>query len=237
VRVLVIAYAVFTVSLLAIGLLLTDVLDTSVGRWDTDINRWFADHRTPEWNSFTGVVTFMLNTMPVIAVAVIVVLLLAWRRRWREALILVFGLTLEITVFLSVTFVVHRPRPDVVHLDAAPMTSSFPSGHTAAAIVLYGGIAVITHRCTRRMLLRALAWIVAAGAGMIVGLSRIYRGMHHPTDVMVGALLGVACLYVAVIAVRAISKPDDVERHTPPSADDASTDGRPPEVVDWDDVA
>jgi membrane-associated phospholipid phosphatase len=235
-RVLLVAYGVLTVSLIAIGVLLTDVLDTSVGRWDNDVNRWFADHRTHAWNSLTGVATFMLNTFPVIAVAALVVVLLVWRHRWRDALIVVFGLCLEITVFLSVTFIVDRPRPHVVALNSAPATSSFPSGHTAAAVVLYGGIALITLRWTRRLLLRTLAWILAAGAGVTVALSRVYRGMHHPTDVMVGALLGIACLWVAVIAVRALSKPDDANRHTA-KTDEPTANVRPPEAVEWDVVA
>ena len=72
-RVFLVAYGVLAASLLVVGLLLTDVLDTSVGGWDESVNRWFASHRTDDWNSFTGVATFMLNTVPVIAVALVVV--------------------------------------------------------------------------------------------------------------------------------------------------------------------
>jgi undecaprenyl-diphosphatase len=237
VRVLLVGYGVLTVSLLAIGLLLTDVLDTSIGRWDNDVNRWFADHRTHVWNSLTGVATFMLNTFPVIGLAALVVVLLALRHRWRDALILVFGLCLEITVFLSVTFIVDRPRPHVVALNSAPATSSFPSGHTAAAVVLYGGIALITLRCTRRLLPRILAWMLAVGAAVAVALSRVYRGMHHPTDVMIGALLGIACLWVALTAVRALSKPHDADSTRAPTEDDSTKPARPPDAVDWDVVA
>jgi undecaprenyl-diphosphatase len=201
-RMLLAGYATLVVSLIGVGLLLTEVLDGSVGRWDSDANRWLASQRTDLGNSITSVLTFAINTMPVIAVAVVVVAVLVWRHRLREALLIVFGLTLEITVFLSVTFVVARPRPDVPRLDTTPMTSSFPSGHTAAATVLYGGIALIVLSCTGNRWLRALAWVVAAVAVLGVALSRTYRGMHHPTDVAAGIAYGAACLWFAMVAVR-----------------------------------
>ncbi len=149
-----IGYVSMVLVLLAIGGLLTHVLTASVGRWDLSVNRWFVAHRDDTGNALTGGVTFMLDTFPVIGVALIAVALFCWRRQFRAAWVIGIGLVLEITVFLSVTFVVARPRPDVVRLSSTPMTSSFPSGHTAAAVVLYGGIALGVHCCTRRPMIR-----------------------------------------------------------------------------------
>jgi undecaprenyl-diphosphatase len=115
-------------------------------------------------------------------------------------------LLVEITVFLSVTFVVARPRPAVVRLNSTPATSSFPSGHTAAATVLFVGIAIIVLGCTPRVWLRVAAWLLAVVTVANVAFARVYRGLHHPTDVMVGALFGLACLAVAALAVRAATR-------------------------------
>jgi undecaprenyl-diphosphatase len=157
--------------------------------------------------------TFMLDTFPVVGIAVVAVALLAWRRRLREASVIAVGLILEILVFLSVTFVVARPRPAVPRLSSTPMTSSFPSGHTAAAVVLYGGIALAIHVGTRNGVVRFMAWVVAAAIVIGVGTGRVYRGMHHPTDVIVGACFGVACLWCAWLAVRGLwGTGDDIVR-------------------------
>ena len=128
-------------------------------------------------------------------------MLLAGRLR-RQVTVLAVGLVLELSVFLSTTYVVHRPRPDVDALDSVPATASFPSGHMAASVVLYGGLALIgsslvSVRSVRRWLLVA-AGLMALG----VGFSRVYRGLHHPSDIVAGGAFGLACLAAAVLAAQ-----------------------------------
>jgi undecaprenyl-diphosphatase len=201
-----IGYVVLTALMLGIGLLLTHALDGSVGDWDRHVNETFERHRTNGWNDVTSVSTSGANTEPVVVAAAVVVGLLALRRRWREAGLLTIALFLEITVFLSVTFLVDRPRPSVRHLNSIPSTGSFPSGHTAAATVLCVGIALIVASLTRNALLRALSWLLAAAWPLGVAYSRVYRGLHYPSDVFAGAFLGLACVTIGVIAVRAASR-------------------------------
>ena len=199
-------YLALVVVMLGIGFTLIHPLDASVGGWDTAVNRWFAEHRTDTWNSITSVATWFVNTVPAIAIAAVITAVLAVRRRWREAAMLVLALALELAVFLSVTFVIARPRPDVVRLNATPSTSSFPSGHTAAATVLFAGLAIIVTCCTRNTTIRVLMILLAVAGATVVGFGRVYRGMHHPTDVFAGVLLGGACLLVSVLAVRAVPR-------------------------------
>jgi undecaprenyl-diphosphatase len=196
--------------LLGVGYLLTHTFNDSIGRWDEHVNEWFARHRSGVWNDVTSVATSSLNTVPVVVGAALVAGFLTLRKHFREAAFLVLALVIEITTFLSVTFVVARPRPDVPRMNATPSTSSFPSGHTAAATVFFVGVALIVTCCTNRRLLRGAAAVLAATISGLVGFARVYRGLHHPTDVLVGALFGLGCLAVAAIAVRSVAPKSSV---------------------------
>ena len=101
-------------------------------------------------------------------------------------------------------FLVDRPRPDVAKLGSEPATSSFPSGHSAATTVIYVLIALCVSTTVRRRSLRIAAWCVAILMPCAVGFARVYRGMHHPTDVLFGILMGVAALTVAMATVEAV---------------------------------
>jgi membrane-associated phospholipid phosphatase len=176
----------------SIGLLLTHVLVSGpVHSADRGVDVWLAARRTGLWNSVTSVVTGMAQTYTVVAVAVVVVLLLRWRLgQWNESWVLVTVMAGELLVFLAVTLTVHRHRPPVARLDVAPPTSSFPSGHTAAAVALYGCIAFLLLWVYGRRRAALAGAVVLWCIPVIVGLSRLYRGMHYPTDVLAGALTG-----------------------------------------------
>lgn len=194
---------VLTVTLVAGGLAITHAFAHSVGRWDEQINALFARHRTPLGNRVTGDFTLIANTFSVIAVGLVVGLIAVVCRRGRLAGLLAIALIVELAVFLATNYAVARPRPGVRHLGSTPSTFSWPSGHVAATFVLYGGMALMLTMVTGRRLPRILAWTVAAVLTTGVGLSRIYRGDHHPTDVMAGLALGIGALCVGVLAVRA----------------------------------
>jgi undecaprenyl-diphosphatase len=233
-RTLLVGYVVLTCVMLTIGLLLTHAFVGTIGHWDGEVNRWFVTRRNGFGNTVSSVASVIVDTLPVVGCALCAVVLLVWRRRRRAALVIVFGLALEITVFLSVTFLVDRPRPGVPHLGSLPATSSFPSGHTAAAVVLYGGLVLAIRSLTERRALRAAAWTVGVVVVLTVAVSRVYRGMHHPSDVIVGAAFGAACLFVAV---RAASVTPVADESTVDARTDAERGGQPRDPIEWDVVA
>ncbi len=165
------------------------------GRADGSVDRYFAGHRSGTGNTVTLVVVYFADTITVaVLTAVVAVGVFLAVRRLREPLFLVAAVAGEVLTFLAVTSIVDRHRPAVVRLDASPPTSSFPSGHTAAAVCVYGGIALLCGVLIRRRNVRRLMWVVAGALPVLVAVGRLYRGMHFPTDVLAGGVLGVLWL-------------------------------------------
>ena len=168
---------------------------------EAGVNRALADARTPDWNAITQVWSSSTDTFTAIGFG-IAYSLLVWSltRRWWLGILPICALILESSIFVPVTNLLGRPRPDVAHLDPAPPTSSFPSGHTAAAFALYVTLFLLAHRIPQRWL-RLLVQAVCLVWPVLVASARLYRGMHHVSDVVIGAILGVWC---AVVIVRAV---------------------------------
>ena len=113
--------------------------------------------------------------MTVIAVTAAVALLLRWLvGRWHESLVLVTVMVGEIVLFLAAAETIHQNRPPVQHLDKAPPTSSYPSGHTAAAVALYGSLAVLVIWIYGR---RPAARVGGGGAGAHPVLRRVLAAL------------------------------------------------------------
>jgi membrane-associated phospholipid phosphatase len=188
--------AVVTAMMALLGLLVAQVLAPSwLGREELGIDRELAGDRTPTGNAVTGFMTNLASTPTIIALtAIAAVLCRIAFHRWREALFVVLAVVGETAIFTLTTLLVDRERPTVPKLDEAPPTSSFPSGHTAAAICFYGAIAAIVLWRYRAAALRVLVIALAVLIPLGVAASRLYRGMHFPSDVLGGVLLGVAWL-------------------------------------------
>ena len=189
--------------------------------WEDRVTQWFVLHRTPRLDALSDLGSYLAETVTCIALLIVMVVVLrVWLGRWRESGALFAVIVGELLVFLVVTALVNRPRPDVPHLDVAPPTSSFPSGHTGAAVAFYGCLAVIMLRQLRPGWFAATITTVMCLVPMIVGVSRVYRGMHHPTDVLFGVVGG--GLWLALVLTTLLPVPPRRgESATPrPSADD-----------------
>jgi undecaprenyl-diphosphatase len=182
------------------------------GHADEHVNVWLAHHRTALrtdvsfWLSGIGDV---LAIPALVAISTIVALVM---RRWRVAGFILAAIAVEAAVYRVTTWVIHRQRPSVPRLDDLPVNASYYSGHTAASVTVYCGLALLITSRIRSLWLRAVVWTVAIAIPLLVGVSRMYRGMHHPTDVAAGLLVGIGCLVVAAAAARASAAADQRQR-------------------------
>ena len=223
------AFVALGAVIMGLGLLLTHVLlPAGLGADDASWSRWFVPERTPTLNTVTRIGSDLGTSGVILSLSVIAGVALIIGRYWRQLAFLFFALTLEFGVFLVTTMIVARHRPTVPQLDVAPPTSSFPSGHTASALTLYVGAAIVLTSLVRGTLARTLVWMLAILLPIGVAVSRLYRGMHFPTDVAGSVLLSIAALLCALLAVRsmaAAAAERDRSAAPPPSTDS------PPEVV------
>ncbi len=227
----VVGYVIVGAMIVGLGLLLTHfLLNGALGGWDERANIWFVAQRTTSLNAVTSIGTTVGSTGTVIGVAAVSVVVLAILRWWREIGMIVIALAVEVLVFLMTTFLVNRPRPTVPRLDPSPPTSSFPSGHTAAAMALWISLAIVISVHVRNAFVRTVVWIVALGLPVFVAMSRLYRGMHHPTDVMASVVLGAGALVTALLAVRTASAVAEI-RSDSPAADARSSQTARAEVA------
>jgi undecaprenyl-diphosphatase len=130
-------------------------------------------------------------------------LIAVWRLfssgRTRHALLLAIVIVGADVLDLSLKLVFHRVRPDAFFGVAAPSTYSFPSGHAIMSCAVYGAlVAILAARFDP--VRKAALWIVVALLVGTIGFSRVYLGVHYPTDVLGGYAVGVGWL----AAVRAV---------------------------------
>ncbi len=195
---------------------------TSLGQAEADLNVWLEENRTSSLNTVATLASVPSNTPVKIGLMALLLVAfpLVWKR-WHDWAFLLGALVLEVSVYGLSSWIVGRPRPDVERLSSAP-TESYPSGHVAAAVTFYVGLALIVSWHTERRDLRILAWTVGTIIPIAMVASRLYLGMHFVSDVIGGLVLGALSLVVALWVARrgveetvedhgAAALPDDLE--------------------------
>ena len=120
-------------------------------------------------------------------------------RKYRAVMLLIatMGGSALLTEVLKLSF--HRTRPEPFFDIQAPSSFSFPSGHALTSFCFYSTIAALISARTKSRTVRIIVWTLAAFLVTSIGLSRIYLGVHYPTDVLAG--YAAAFIWVIIIAV------------------------------------
>ncbi len=199
----------FVALLVAVALGLTDAIDAAlIAAFDVPAAPAMLEPLT--------VVTDLGSTWAIIAVGALVLLAGAVGGHPRDgalgALVIGIGsLTIEMIKRL-----VGRDRPEVLEPILVEVGYSFPSGHTANATIAYGVLAVLIGRIGLPAPVRLVAWLLLGGIVVAVGLSRVWLGVHYPSDVVGGWLLGGA--FVASYA--ALTRPASPGSASQPAPED-----------------
>ena len=170
---------------------------------DERLVRFLAGHRSSSLTEASLVGSIMAGGVVLPIIAGVAATIAAVAKHWRLAGFLLFALAVESGSYRATTMVVHRHRPEVHRLENLQVDASYPSGHTAASIAIYWGIALLLTSRISNVTARICIWTVAALIPLYVAFSRMYRGMHHPLDIGGGVLIGIAALSAMVLVSRA----------------------------------
>lgn len=165
--------------------------DASITAVDHRIINLFQELRTPAADRIMLGATYLGSGQGVAAVASAAVLIAILLRRWREALMVVASLVAGTIFFSVVKLIIRRPRPALYDARIEQGGFSFPSGHATMAAVLCATLAVILIQRVRSFWLRVLIVFCSIVAAVWIGLSRVYLGVHYPSDVLAGWAVGV----------------------------------------------
>ena len=170
---------------------------------DEWLPEWFAEHRTSGLTTLSEIGT-EAGGSPVLPILVgVVAVVCAFRRRWLIAAFAVFVLVAESATYKVTSLIVPRDRPSVHRLEDLTANASYPSGHTAASVAVYCGLVLLATSTFTNSLRKGLAWTAAILMVTFVAFSRMYRGMHHPLDVLGGVCIGIGTICLLVFACRA----------------------------------
>ncbi len=190
----------------AFGILLQDVLGADdAALLDRPVVRYLAEHRTAWLTTALREVTRLGSTLVLIPL-VVVIGLVAFRRTRSWAPLAQLGLSLggAIALYDLIKPLVGRARPQVAPLVASATGYSFPSGHATQTAAVCVTLALLGAALTTSWPRKVAVWTAAVVVTLLVGFSRVYLGVHWPTDVLAGVALGSLWAVLCALGMRAL---------------------------------
>jgi undecaprenyl-diphosphatase len=184
--------------LAAAGWFLTGPLRSYPGTFDTAVRGMIRQLQSPMWTSLFLAFTKLGSTLYLTIVgctAGVVFIVLRW---FRPLMLFIVAMAGQAALHHGFKWLFARPRPQAMIAYPVAEGFSFPSGHALSALCLYGTIAWFVTNRLENPALKAGVWIMTVVLVFLIGASRAYIGIHHPSDVIAGFLA--AAIWTAAIA-------------------------------------
>lgn len=174
--------------------------------FDEAVIRWMGAHQSPTLDAIMVEVTALGTGTVVLMIVVIAALFLTLSERQYSALLLVVAASggLLLNGILKLGF--NRPRPSIFLPAVHAVSSSFPSGHAMSSAIVYGTVAYLAARLHRRRWVRWLVMGFALVVIVLISFSRMYLGVHYPSDVLAGVIIGLAWAGFCMATLEAIQR-------------------------------
>jgi undecaprenyl-diphosphatase len=166
-----------------------EVFEGALQQFDLRIRSAVHAFSTPQLTTVMQALTFLgsIGFLSALFIILTIVFLMAGLHRSAVWLAVAAGGSIVLDVSLKLAF--HRPRP-VPFFGATPLTYSFPSGHALSSLCFYGVLAGLSVTQVHSRAIRIMIWVLSGLLVAGIGLSRVYLGVHYPTDVIAGYLGG-----------------------------------------------
>jgi undecaprenyl-diphosphatase len=177
-----------------------EVFEGELQRFDVAARMKVHEFFSPQMTKFMQAMTFLGSIGFLFTLFILITAIWLSRKMYRPAawLAIAVGGSVFLDVSLKLSF--HRARP-VPFVGVVPLTYSFPSGHALSSFCFYGVLAGLLCSRIQKPVLRALIWFVCALLVLAIGISRIYLGVHYPTDVIAGYIAAAAWVSTLLLAV------------------------------------
>ena len=174
--------------------------------FDERVLRWMEQNQFV-WLERLMIEVTMLGTWIVVLTVVGVSGLFLWLSRHKfSAILLVIATAGGIVLNSILKLGFDRPRPQIFEWGTHVASSSFPSGHAMSSVVVYGTVAYLAARLHKTQRARWITLTVFAVVIIAIGFSRMYLGVHYPSDVVAGALIGLAWAGFCMATLEAIQR-------------------------------
>ncbi|MGB3135171.1 MAG: phosphatase PAP2 family protein [Nodosilinea sp.] len=197
--------------LLGLSQLSDEVLEQEAFVFDEHILLWIHQFANPALDRAMLAITQLGNPSTVVPLACIGVSWFCFRRRWQMAMFFFITCLGGAVLSTGLKLAFSKVRPALWPQLITETTYSFPSGHALGSMVLYGLIAYLL--ANRYANLRGLIYGVAVVLIAAIGLSRLYLGVHWPTDVLAGYSTGFLWLSVCIMLLRLKTRHSADQRH------------------------
>ena len=192
---------VATTTLFVFGWLAEEVLEGGTQRFDAFLRTAVHQFATPGLTRLMQAFSFLGSVAAVTTLCSVAICVSLYFRRARTAALLAITMLGVAALDVALKHAFRRPRP-VAFFGPTPTSYSFPSGHAFGSLCFYGVLAAILAARVRQRIARFCIWMAAALLIGMIGFSRIYLGVHYPSDVIAGYLAGA----VWVAAVLSLDK-------------------------------
>lgn len=174
--------------------------------FDDAVLRWIGAHRIAWLEAAALEVTFLGTGTVVVVMAAVAALFLGLLRQRTAGWLLLWATVGALVLNNLLKSVFHRPRPRLFAWGTHALTTSFPSGHAMSAAAVYGTVALLAARLTPHRGVRAAVYAVCGVVILLVCGSRLYLGVHYPSDVAAGLVLGLSWAGFCAAALEAAAR-------------------------------